>query len=177
MPTIPDFDPYHKWLGISPDEQPPNHYRLLGISEFEANANLIEEAYDKAMLIVKQEEHGEHLGYVEPVAADLFRAKECLINSDDKGEYDAALREKSTPQSHKAAARQEDEERTDTRKTEDAIQPLPQDSSDSPRRTLRAVGVVLVIVVVVGAICLAVVWEPGLSVFTEPNVGTRAGQV
>ena len=25
------FDPYRKWLGIPPQEQPPNHYRLLGI--------------------------------------------------------------------------------------------------------------------------------------------------
>lgn len=23
------FDPYHKWLGIPPKDQPPNHYRLL----------------------------------------------------------------------------------------------------------------------------------------------------
>ena len=30
------FDPYHKWLGISPKDQPPNHYRLLAIDEFEA---------------------------------------------------------------------------------------------------------------------------------------------
>jgi hypothetical protein len=29
------FDPYRKWLGIPPEEQPPNHYRLLGIALFE----------------------------------------------------------------------------------------------------------------------------------------------
>ena len=23
------FDPYHKWLGIRPEEQPANYYRLL----------------------------------------------------------------------------------------------------------------------------------------------------
>ncbi len=28
---MPDsFDPYHRWLGISPKDQPPNRYRLLG---------------------------------------------------------------------------------------------------------------------------------------------------
>ena len=26
-----DFDPYYKWLGISPDERLPTHYRLLGL--------------------------------------------------------------------------------------------------------------------------------------------------
>ena len=25
------FDPYHKWLGIPPEDQPPHHYRLLGV--------------------------------------------------------------------------------------------------------------------------------------------------
>jgi hypothetical protein len=25
------FDPYHRWLGIPPQEQPPNHYRLLAL--------------------------------------------------------------------------------------------------------------------------------------------------
>ena len=29
------FDPYHQWLGISPKDQPPNHYRLLGIDVFD----------------------------------------------------------------------------------------------------------------------------------------------
>ena len=28
-----NFDPYYKWLGIPPEEQPPNHYRLLGIQD------------------------------------------------------------------------------------------------------------------------------------------------
>ncbi len=29
------FDPYHKWLGIAPKDQPPHRYRLLGIDPFE----------------------------------------------------------------------------------------------------------------------------------------------
>lgn len=36
-PTLPEnFDPYHKWLGIPPEEQPPHYYRLLGIKLFES---------------------------------------------------------------------------------------------------------------------------------------------
>ena len=31
------FDPYHKWLGIAAHEQPPTHYRLLGIAPFECD--------------------------------------------------------------------------------------------------------------------------------------------
>ena len=30
-----EFDAYHKWLGISPREQPPSNYRLLAIDLFE----------------------------------------------------------------------------------------------------------------------------------------------
>jgi hypothetical protein len=36
------FDPYHVWLGIPPEEQPPHHYRLLGIRLFEDNPSVIE---------------------------------------------------------------------------------------------------------------------------------------
>ena len=31
------FDPYHQWLSIPPKDQPPDHYRLLGLARFEAN--------------------------------------------------------------------------------------------------------------------------------------------
>ena len=42
-----NFDPYHQWLGISPSEQPPNHYRLLGIAPFEADPAVISQAADQ----------------------------------------------------------------------------------------------------------------------------------
>ena len=29
------FDPYHRWLSIPPEEQPPDFYRLLGLRQFE----------------------------------------------------------------------------------------------------------------------------------------------
>ena len=38
---MPNFDPYHKWLGIPPKDQPPNHYRLLGLSLFESDPEVI----------------------------------------------------------------------------------------------------------------------------------------
>ena len=40
----PNFDPYHKWLGIPPDEQPANHYRLLGLELFESDRDVIDSA-------------------------------------------------------------------------------------------------------------------------------------
>ena len=38
------FDPYYKWLGIPPKDQPPNHYRLLGIDLFTPDPDVIESA-------------------------------------------------------------------------------------------------------------------------------------
>lgn len=38
------FDPYHMWLGIPPEDQPPHHYRLLSIAVFEQNLDVIEAA-------------------------------------------------------------------------------------------------------------------------------------
>ena len=45
------FDPYYKWLGIPIEEQPVNHYRLLGIKMFEADPDVIAEAADHGWLI------------------------------------------------------------------------------------------------------------------------------
>ncbi len=42
------FDPYHEWLGILPQEQPPNYYRLLGVAPFEADPDVIRAAADAA---------------------------------------------------------------------------------------------------------------------------------
>ena len=39
--------PYHKWLGIVPEEQPPNHYRLLSVPKFESDADVIEAAAER----------------------------------------------------------------------------------------------------------------------------------
>ena len=38
------FDAYHELLAIPPDEQPPNHYRLLGVSLFEGNRQVVANA-------------------------------------------------------------------------------------------------------------------------------------
>ena len=45
-----DYDVYHLWLGIPPEEQPPNHYRLLGVPAFEQNVEVIRNAADRQNL-------------------------------------------------------------------------------------------------------------------------------
>ncbi len=42
-----EFDPYHVWLGIAKAEQPPHHYRLLGLRQFESSREVIDNAADR----------------------------------------------------------------------------------------------------------------------------------
>ena len=53
------FDPLHKWLGIPPDEQPPNHYRLLGITVYENDPDVIDAAADKQLAFLHDLTNGE----------------------------------------------------------------------------------------------------------------------
>ncbi|MCI0685501.1 MAG: hypothetical protein L0Y71_25650 [Gemmataceae bacterium] len=54
------FDPYHKWLGIAKEEQPPTHYRLLGINANETDRDVIEEAAIRQTTHVRTNQIGPH---------------------------------------------------------------------------------------------------------------------
>ncbi len=54
------FDPYYHWLGIPPDEQPPTHYRLLGIQALESNRQVIQNAADRQMAHLRTFASGKH---------------------------------------------------------------------------------------------------------------------
>ena len=42
-----DFDPYREWLDIPPADQPPNYYRLLGLSLYESDCAAIARAAEE----------------------------------------------------------------------------------------------------------------------------------
>lgn len=86
------FDPYHKWLGIPPAEQPPNHYRLLAIGLFEDDSDVIETAADQRMAHVRTFQAGPHSALSQKLLNELAGAKLCLLNSEEKVAYDADLR-------------------------------------------------------------------------------------
>ena len=98
------FDPYHKWFGIPAHEQPPNHYRLLRIALFEADAEVIDNAYEKEMGHLKHQEHGPHVELVEPLSRELIAARNCLLDTKKKAAYDAELRERPKEGDEKLAA-------------------------------------------------------------------------
>jgi hypothetical protein len=93
------FDPYYRWLGIPPEEQPPHHYRLLGIGLFEQNTDVIESAADRQMAHVQTYKHGKYSALSQKLLNELAAAKLCLLNKEKKAAYDAQLRQRlASPQ-------------------------------------------------------------------------------
>ncbi|TWT79058.1 hypothetical protein CA13_04550 [Planctomycetes bacterium CA13] len=88
------FDPLHKWLGIPPSEQPPNHYRLLGISLFESDPEVIDAAADKHLSYLHEFANGEHSALSEDLSNRIAKARLQLLSPDRKEAYDKSLRRK-----------------------------------------------------------------------------------
>lgn len=87
------FDPYYTWLGIRPEEQPPHHYRLLGLQLFEENLDAIEHAADRQMAHLRTLQTGKHAELSQRLLNEVASAKVCLLHPEKKTAYDAALRE------------------------------------------------------------------------------------
>ncbi len=88
------FDAYYEWLGIPPSEQPPHHYRLLGIGVFEENADVIANAADRQMGHLRGFAAGKHSKLSQKLLNEVAAARVCLLNAEKKAAYDATLRER-----------------------------------------------------------------------------------
>jgi len=86
------FDPYHKWLGVAPKDQPPNHYRLLGIDLFESDSDVIDAAANRQMAYLQQRATGKHAAVSQKLLNEIAAARLCLLNPEKKAGYDADLR-------------------------------------------------------------------------------------
>ena len=114
------FNPYYKWLGIPQEELPPNHYRLLGITPFEANADVILAAADQRMTFLKTFQVGPHGKLSQQLLNEVAAAKTCLLSAKKKAAYDEQLRQQ-------LAARQEDQR---PRRTDVVPPPVAQSAPD-----------------------------------------------
>lgn len=88
------FDPYHKWLGIPPAEQPPHHYRLIGVSLFESDPEVIDAACDQRMAFLQQCATGLHSALSQKLLNEIAAARVCLLDAEKKAAYDVELRER-----------------------------------------------------------------------------------
>jgi serine/threonine protein kinase len=91
---MPDaFDPYHRWLGIPPKDQPPNHYRLLGIELFESLPDVIAAAADQRMAHLRTFQAGKHSRDSQRLLNEVACARLCLLSAEKKAAYDKHLSE------------------------------------------------------------------------------------
>ena len=88
------FDAYHEWLGIPPSDQPPNHYRLLGLQDFESNDKAIENAADRLMSYLRSFQTGSRADVVGPLLNEVSAARLTLLDPSSKKGYDYQLRER-----------------------------------------------------------------------------------
>ena len=89
------FDPYHRWLGIPPSQQPPNHYRLLGLDLFEADHDVIQSAADRQAAHLRTFQNGPHAPLSQNLLNEVIAAKLCLLSPQKKAAYDKRLRPRS----------------------------------------------------------------------------------
>jgi hypothetical protein len=85
------FDPYYKWLGIPPKDQPPNHYRLLGLELFESDPEVIDAAANRQMAYVHEAATGEYFKESQRILNELAAARRCLLDAQKKAAYDETL--------------------------------------------------------------------------------------
>jgi len=98
------FDPYHNWLSIPPGEQPPHHYRLLGLPLFEDSIDVIENAADRQMLLLRTFQIGPYSDLSQKLLNEIAAAKVCLLGTDRKAAYDLMLRQKIAADAGTSAA-------------------------------------------------------------------------
>lgn len=92
-----NFDPYYKWLGIAPAEQPPNHYRLLGLNLFESDPDVIESGSDRQMTHLRSFQTGPRLRECQQLLNEVAAARVLLLDVQKKQAYDRALQASLIP--------------------------------------------------------------------------------
>jgi pSer/pThr/pTyr-binding forkhead associated (FHA) protein len=89
-----EFDFYHRWLGIPPEEQPPSHYRLLGLPLFEEDLEVIANCADRQRSYVKRQSANvkkfEASG--QKILNEIESARICLMNAEKRQSYNEKLR-------------------------------------------------------------------------------------
>ncbi len=86
------MDPYHKWFGIAPFEQPANHYRLLGIRNFESDKDVIESAANQRMAYLHTVDEGEDVAVAQRLLNEVSNARLTLLSDEKKRAYDEGLK-------------------------------------------------------------------------------------
>lgn len=85
------FDPYARWLGIAPEQQPPSHYRLLEIDCDVNDRQVIREAAERRMDQLHAFESDDRPELIERLLGEIVTARDTLINPHARAKYDRGL--------------------------------------------------------------------------------------
>ena len=91
------FDPYHKWLGIPPKEQPARPRHLLGISEDENDPEVVREAALRQTAFVRQFSMGEHGEHAERILGELADARDSILSGKVESPTKSAVKPTPSP--------------------------------------------------------------------------------
>jgi hypothetical protein len=78
------FDPYCKWLGIPPEEQPPTHYHMLGIPAFEGDVDIIRAAVEQRVLFLRTLQLSPQVKLAERLLNEVIAPPICLLDQEKK---------------------------------------------------------------------------------------------
>ena len=98
------FDPYYTWLAIPKAEQPPDHYRLLGLPRYEENLDVISNAMDQRSAYLRTLQTGKHAVESQRLLNEVAAAAGCLLSRERKSAYDIQLREQEELRANSLAA-------------------------------------------------------------------------
>ena len=100
-----DFDPYQKWLGIPPLEQPPNFYRLLTLKPLESDLEVISKATTNLTAYLAARSRGKSGAHAIRLLDEVIAAGTCLLDPACKAVYDATLQTAGTQAAAEAVAK------------------------------------------------------------------------
>ena len=86
-----EFDGYHYWMGIPKGEQPPHHYRLLGVPLFEDDLEVIANGADSRLTSLRRQQTGPHADLCNRLLNEVSQARLRLLNLERKAAYDQEL--------------------------------------------------------------------------------------
>jgi hypothetical protein len=86
------FDPYHKWLGIPEEQQPPSHYQLLGVDPGETDPEVIAEMAIRQTSHVRTYQTGPHAEECRRLLNEIAQARRTLLDPARRRAYDQGLR-------------------------------------------------------------------------------------
>lgn len=91
---------YYEWLGIHPDRQPPSHYALLNIPDFEPNRMVIENAAQRNINFLQSLFASPFAELAQTIQKEIAVARKTLCCPTGKEGYDFSLGQALTAASH-----------------------------------------------------------------------------